>query len=90
MGLKVKSPAKAIAVTTSGDPYKSVGVGVAVCPLGEVPVETVHDAVLLLLLGAASRPLTNARSTSVGEHVGPHLIEGVKDAIALQGVAHEL
>ena len=67
-----------------------MGIGVAISTLGKVPVETVHDAVLLLLLGSAPRPLTDARSASVGEDVGPHLVEGVEHAIPLQGVPHEL
>ena len=48
------------------------------------------DAVLLLLLGTAPRPLTDARPAGIGEDVGTHLVEGVQHTVPLEGVTHQL
>ena len=70
--------------------HESVGIGVAVRALGEVAVEAVHDAVLLLLLGTAPGPLADAGTASVGEDISAHLVEGVEHTIALEGIADKL
>ena len=90
IGLKVQSSGQGDGGHHLRGAHEGVGVGVAVRTLGEVAVEAVNDAVLLLLLGALAGPLANARTAGVGEDVGAHLVEGVEHAVALEGVAHKL
>ena len=65
-------------------------VRVAVVSLRKVTVEARKDGVLPLRIVGVAGPLADARSTGVGEHDAPHLLEVLELPIALDGEADEL
>ena len=87
--MRRQPPGESIANGRFGRRHESVSIGIAIGTLGEIAVETRHDAVGAFGMRILALPLSDARSAGVGHDGGAHTEEDVENAITLRRGTHQ-